>query len=42
MMARWGLEGMQSFQQPAVKKKELDRLEGNVIAQSAPVLTEIK
>jgi hypothetical protein len=37
MMARWGLEGMQSFQQPAVLKKELDRLEGKVVTQ-APVL----
>jgi len=41
MMARWGLEGMQSFQQPAIREKGLDRLDENeVVAQSAPVLTE--
>jgi biotin synthase len=34
MMARWGLEGMQSFQQPSVVKKELGRLEGKAVAQS--------
>jgi hypothetical protein len=32
MMARWGLQGMQSFQHPAVVKRELDRLKGKVVA----------
>lgn len=37
MMARWGLEGMQSFQQPALVGKELGKLEGKVDSQSPPV-----
>ena len=32
MMARWGLQGMESFQHPAVVKRELDKMEGKDVA----------
>jgi biotin synthase len=35
MMARWGLDGMRSFEQVSVAKKEGNRIEQRVVDQSA-------
>ena len=35
MMARWGLDGMGSFEQVSVAKKEGSRLEQRLVEQSA-------
>ena len=36
MMNRWGLDGMQSFQQPGVAKKEEDRLKESANTLQSP------
>ena len=38
MMARWGLDGMRSFEQVSVAKKEGTRIEQSVVDQSAKFL----
>ena len=35
MMARWGLDGMRSFEQVSVAKKEGTRIERSVVDQAA-------
>ena len=35
MMARWGLDGMRSFEQVSVAKKEGTRLEQRIVDHSA-------
>lgn len=41
MMGRWGLEGMRSFEQTSVAKKEGSRLEA-VKSESVPASAEVK
>ena len=36
MMARWGLDGMRSFEQVSVAKKEGTRIEQRIVDVSAP------
>ena len=39
MMARWGLDGMRSFEQVSVAKKEGTRIEQPIVDQSAEILS---
>lgn len=40
MMGRWGLEGMRSFQQASMARKEGARLKGDVVASEAALGAE--
>ena len=39
MMARWGLDGMRSFEQVSVARKEGTRIEQPIVDQSAESLS---